>query len=226
MVKQIDNSIQVKSKKRVSEHGEVFTAHREVNAMLDLVKQETERIESRFLEPACGDGNFLTEILKRKLEIVATRYKTSQLEYERNAVMAVSSIYGVDILKDNVEECRKRLYSVFDERYSSIFKNKCLQDCRDTVKYLLSRNILWGDALSMKTPGEDGSNIIFSEWSTVNGSMMKRRDYSLANLLYPRHSDANTLFSDLGEEAFLPKVLKDYPITHFLKLAANDDGQL
>src|SRR3989475_8542002 len=104
---------QVRTKKRVSDHGEVLTGHREVNAMLDLVKQETERIDSRFLEPACGNGNFLAEILQRKLRIVESRYRKSQLEYERNAVLAVSSIYGIDILNDNVVECRQRLFGIF-----------------------------------------------------------------------------------------------------------------
>ena len=96
---------QVKSKKRVTDHGEVFTSEREVNAMLELVKQETERIDSRFLEPACGNGNFLAEVLRRKLAIVEKKYKKSQLEYERYAILAVSSIYGVDILEDNAQEC-------------------------------------------------------------------------------------------------------------------------
>jgi type I restriction-modification system DNA methylase subunit len=105
---------QLKSRKRVADHGEVFTSEREVNAMLDLVKQETERIESRFLEPACGNGNFLAEILKRKLEVVDNRYSKSQLEWERYAVLAVSSIYGVDILEDNAIECRERLFKIFD----------------------------------------------------------------------------------------------------------------
>src|SRR5574344_1509672 len=96
-------SSQIKSKQRVADHGEVFTNPREVNAMLDLVKQETERIDSRFLEPACGNGNFLAEILNRKLAVIADYYRKSkytQLEYERNAVMAVSSIYGIEILPD------------------------------------------------------------------------------------------------------------------------------
>ena len=83
VAEEIGQKGQVKSKKRVADHGEVFTAEREVNAMLDLVKQETERIDSRFLEPACGDGNFLTEVLKRKLIVVENRYRKSQLEFER-----------------------------------------------------------------------------------------------------------------------------------------------
>ncbi|WP_304063639.1 hypothetical protein [Pedobacter glucosidilyticus] len=94
-------TIQVKSKKRVTDHGEVFTSQREVSAMLDLVKHETERIDSRFLEPTCGNGNFLAEVLRRKLEIVNSRYSKNQVEWERYSIMAVSSIYGVDILEDN-----------------------------------------------------------------------------------------------------------------------------
>ena len=102
---------QVKSKKRVTDHGEVFTAEREVNAMLDLVKQETERIDSRFLEPACGDGNFLAEILRRKLAVVKRKYRKSPMDYEKNAVLAATSIYGVDILQDNVDACRERMFN-------------------------------------------------------------------------------------------------------------------
>jgi len=114
----------VVSKKRVADHGEVYTRAREVNAMLDLVKQETERIESRFLEPACGTGNFLVEVLKRKLDVVACRYKKSQLEFERYAVLAVSSIYGIDLLLDNIEICRNRLFYLFDENYLSMYQKK------------------------------------------------------------------------------------------------------
>jgi len=123
-------SDQVKSKKRVADHGEVFTSEREVNAMLDLVKQETERIDSRFLEPACGTGNFLVEILNRKLKIVKDRYKKSQIEFERNAIIAISSIYGVDILQDNAIECRDRLFEIFDVIYTRLYKTECKEDCR------------------------------------------------------------------------------------------------
>lgn len=103
---------QVKSRQRVADHGEVFTAEREVKAMCDLVKQETERIESRFLEPACGNGNFLAEVLRRKLEVVKSRYWKSPFDYERYSVLAMTSLYGVDILKDNAEECRQRLFDI------------------------------------------------------------------------------------------------------------------
>ena len=107
---------QIKSKKRVADHGEVFTAEREVNAMLDLVKQETARVDSRFLEPACGDGNFLAEILRRKLKEVRRKYRRSPFDYEKNAVLAVSSIYGVDLMMDNVLACRERLFGICSKR--------------------------------------------------------------------------------------------------------------
>jgi hypothetical protein len=119
---------QVVSKKRVADHGEVYTGKREVNAMLDLVKQETERIESRFLEPACGKGNFLTEILERKLTVVESRYGRSQLDYERNVVLAVSSLYGIDILQDNALECHQRLFEIFEAGCEDDDQRKCNAD--------------------------------------------------------------------------------------------------
>ena len=113
--KTINNDIQVKSKKRVADHGEVFTSEREVNAMLDLVKNETERIDSRFLEPACGNGNFLAEILNRKLNVVDLRYIKNQKEWEKYAIIGITSIYGVDIMEDNTIECRARLLKIFEQ---------------------------------------------------------------------------------------------------------------
>lgn len=212
---------QTKSKKRVADHGEVFTSEREVNAMLDLVKQETERIDSRFLEPACGTGNFLVEILRRKLTIVINKYKKSQLEFERYAVIAVSSIYGVELLEDNAQECRERLLNIFMETYSSIFKKKIKQDCIDTVAFILSKNILVGDALTLLQ--NNGKPIIFAEWSALKGSMIKRRDYTLDELLRNQPMEEPNLFSDLGDKAFIPKPIKEYKITHFLKLSQQNE---
>jgi SAM-dependent methyltransferase len=148
---------QVKSKQRVADHGEVLTSKREVNAMLDLVKQETDRIESRFLEPACGTGNFLTEILERKLRVVEARYGRSQLDYERYAVLAVSSIYGIDILQDNVQECRKRLFDIFNQKYTSIFSGRAKDECRNAAKFILAlQGIVWVGVVlpNPRPPGE------------------------------------------------------------------------
>ncbi|MDP2827461.1 MAG: SAM-dependent DNA methyltransferase [Sulfuricellaceae bacterium] len=191
---------QVISKQRVADHGEVYTHAREVNAMLDLVRQETERIESRFLEPACGTGNFLVEILNRKLAVVSTRYAKSQLEWERHAALAVSSIYGIDILADNVAACRARLFDVFDAQYRALFKQLVQAKCQEAVRYLLRQNILHGDALTLQTVGSDETAahpIVFAEWSALNGSLLKRRDFVFAHLVDKASHRELPLFSDL-----------------------------
>ena len=208
----------IKSRERVSQHGEVFTAEREVNAMLDLVKSETERIESRFLEPACGNGNFLAEILRRRLNVLSSRYSRSRIDYEFNAIIAVGSIYGIEIQMDNVEECRERLYSIFSEEYCSLFKSSSSCVFLESIKTIINTNILWGDALTLKTP--DGSlPITFAEWSAVTAGNIKRRDYTLDNLLQNQPIDEPNLFSDLGDEAFIPTPVREYPITHYLKIS-------
>ena len=154
---------QIKSKRRVTDHGEVFTAEREVNAMLDLVKQETERVDSTFLEPACGNGNFLAAILKRKLAIVDSIGKGKPGIWESESIKALMSVYGVDLLPDNVEECQLRLYDIWNEAYSKACKKECSDQCRNTATFVLKRNILCGDALTLKD--SEGKPIIFSEWS-------------------------------------------------------------
>ena len=156
----VNEKKQVKSKKRVADHGEVFTNEREVNAMLDLVKHETERIDSRFLEPACGNGNFLAEVLRRKLKVVDQRYGNIQMDWERYAVIAVSSIYEVDILEDNAKECRERLFNIFVDFYTALFKDKCKKECRRSIRFLFDRNILWGDALDFTNKDDYRINLI------------------------------------------------------------------
>ena len=214
----ITENKQVKSKQRVTDHGEVFTNEREVNAMLDLVKQETERIDSRFLEPACGNGNFLAEVLRRKLAVVDSRYSKSQVEWERYSVIAVSSIYGVDILEDNAQECRDRLLGIYTDWYSKVFK-QVKNECIRSVRFLLSRNILWGDALDFTNP-ETKNPIVFSEWSAVNGNMLKRRDYMFKFLVEKTHQFS--LFNDEGNAAAIDEPVKDFPLVHFLKLGEDE----
>lgn len=215
---EIKTDKQVKSKQRVTDHGEVFTNEREVNAMLDLVKHETERIDSRFLEPACGNGNFLAEVLRRKLAVVDARYSKSQVEWERYSVIAVSSIYGVDILEDNAQECRDRLLGIYTDWYAKVFK-QVNNDCILSVRFLLSRNILWGDALDFTNP-ETKQPIVFSEWSAVNGSMLKRRDYMFKFLVEKTYQFS--LFNDEGNAAAIDEPVKDFPLIHYLKLSESE----
>ena len=157
---------QIKSKERVAKHGEVFTNEREVKAMLDLVKDETNKIDSTFLEPACGDGNFLVEIIHRKLAFIGKckkpNYKRDQPEYEKAMLRAVGSIYGIDIMQDNVKECVARLYKVVCDEYEKQFKDTYLEDVEHCIRYILSRNIVCGNARTMKD--YKGNPIVFSEW--------------------------------------------------------------
>lgn len=208
---------QTKSKERVSDFGEVFTSEREVNAMLDLVKDETLRIESRFLEPACGDGNFLIEVLRRKLDVVKRRYGKNPDEYERYSVLAVTSIYGVELLEDNTLACRLRLFDFWNDNYTKQLKDKSSNQTRNSVKFILKKNILNGDALTLKET--NGQPIIFSEWSAVNGSYLKRRDYRLDELL-EGHEEQLSIFStdwEYDEEikAMIPKPIKEFPPVHY-----------
>lgn len=216
---------QVKSKKRVADHGEVFTAEREVKAMCDLVKQETERIESRFLEPACGNGNFLAEVLSRKLAVVKKRYGKSPADYEKYSVLAVTSIYGVELLADNAAECRERLFSLWDKAYTANNKKQANDRCREAVRYILEKNILCGDALTMLQA--DGSPIIFAEWSLVTGSLLKRRDFRLDQLL-EGHQEQMTLDMqgweyDEETDAFIPAPIREYPLADYRNVQEVDD---
>jgi hypothetical protein len=209
-----------KSKKRVRDHGEVFTPDFVVEDMLDLVINETQRIESRFLEPACGDGNFLIKILQRKLEVVKKNYKKSQFDYEKYSLLAISSLYGVELLKDNAERARERLYECFYKQYHKLYKKKIEDEFLKNIKYLLGKNIIQGDALSLKTP--NGELIIFSEWSLVNGKKFKRRDFQY-NDLATLDQGAPSLFSvaetsDAGETVFSPLPVREYPLINFMEL--------
>ena len=224
-------SDQIKSRKRVQAHGEVFTNPREVNAMLDMVKDETERIESRFLEPACGTGNFLIEIIRRKMAVVRARYAKSPTEYERYTFLAVSSIYGVELLEDNARECRERLLAFVEGEARAVLKDRLEPVLLDAVSYVLERNILCGDALTLKAA--DGEPIIFSEWSLAMGDKVKRRDYRLDELLDGAEREDGQMFLfglsgtpvsewEFDEElqTLMPKPIKEYPLCDWREVRA------
>lgn len=217
----------VKSKERVTLHGEVFTAEREVTAMLDLVKDEAERIDSRFLEPACGEGNFLVVILKRKLDVVDKKYGKHLANFEKYSIIALSSIYGVELLDDNATCCRERLYSIWNDYYTRKLKNEINKNCQKSAKYILDRNILRGDALTMLN--SHGEPIIFSQWDLIMGNLIKRRDYRLDVLMENEESNNEDNYQidfledfdtewELQNEKYLkiPKALKEYtPIEYW-----------
>lgn len=205
------------SRQRVIDHGEVYTPPKLVNDMLDLVKHECERIDARFLEPACGNGNFLAEVLHRKLAKVAKQNARNRSRWERDAVLSVCSLYGIDLLADNVEACRDRLLQIVCAAHEDRFEEAMPDEFARAIAFILSRNVLQGDALSLKSA--DGAPIVFSEWSPVNGTMLKRRDFVYEHLLEHAHVANMPLFSDLGKDVYVPRPVREFPPSHYLNVA-------
>lgn len=215
MIASYSDEIQVKSTDRVRNHGEVLTARREVEAMLDLVKNESERIDSRFLEPACGDGNFLVAILERKLKIVVERYRAKKVDFEVQMLSALASIYGIDLLEDNIELAINRMLEIASDCYKNALRIKPDDEFQTVMKFILKKNILQGDSLN----GID--KIIFTQWTLV-GYQFKREEYSFSQMNQQAEILNTPLFASLvndkGEDVFIPQPIKTYPLTHYRKL--------
>ena len=176
---------QIKSRKRISDFGEVYTNEREVNAMLDLVKEEAEKIKSTFLEPACGNGNFLVEILRRKLSSVARIYGNTADEYRLHMIEAVSSIYGVDIQRDNIQESRKRLLDICRREYAESYAENLSNSTIKALECVMWRNIICGNTLTYLA--SDGSPLVFSEWKLNKNGMFERKDFLFTDILEDRN---------------------------------------
>ena len=201
---------QIKSRQRVAQHGEVFTNPREVNAMLDLVRDESFRLDSRFLEPACGDGNFLIEILRRKLSLL--KDIKSPTEWEFQSLIAVGSCYGIELLEDNAEACRLRLFTEVREQMG---RKGSTQGYEESLRYMLRKNIVCGDALTYRTA--DGKPITFCEWTPIAGSMQfSRRDFQFDFLVNQTHQ--YSLFDEQGEAQSFDEPIKSYPPIHYTQL--------
>ena len=217
---------QIKSKERVAERGEVFTAEREVNAMLDLVADECLRPDSRFLEPACGDGNFLVAILRRKLTELRRKYKKSSRDYEKMAIVAIGSLYGVDIMNDNVLACRERLFSIWNEEYTAHCDGDASDEAREVARFIIGRNIVNGNALTLKCVDADGHDtnapIVFSEWTLIGGTQMQRSDYTMDDLLLYNDcgskNEEGNLFALTEEQKEEGGVFLRRYITHYKKV--------
>lgn len=208
----------IRSKARVADHGEVFTPPWMVEAMLDLVRDESERIDSRFLEPACGSGNFLVRVLQRKLAAVELKFGKSEFEKRHYALFALMCIYGIELLADNIAECRANLMEVFSE-YLSLEKT---DDLYRAAFFVLSDNLVHGDALTMRTQG--GEPITFAEWGYIGKGKYQRRDFRFDVLTgSSAFSAEGSLFAHLGKhEIFKP--IKTYPRMTVSTLAAVDEN--
>jgi hypothetical protein len=204
----------VKSKQRVADHGEVFTPAWMVEAMLDQVKGETGRIDSRFLEPACGSGNFLVPILQRKLAAVELKYGQSDFERRHYALLALMCIYGIELLADNIAECRANVLAIYTEYLKLVEGDELYR----AASYVLAQNIVHGDALTMCSHG--GRPITFAEWGYLGKGKFQRRDFRLDTLtLSSDFSAEGSLFAHLGKhEIFQPT--KTYPPLTVRELAA------
>lgn len=189
-----------KSKQRVADHGEVFTPPRIVSAMLDLVKDETERIDSRFLEPACGSGNFLVQVLRRKLAVVDQKYGTSDFERRHYALLALMCIYGIELLADNIAECRANMLEILSEHFTLADSD----ELRLAASRVLSLNLVHGDALAMKDAA--GRPIVFAEWGYLGKGKFQRRDFRFDALTASSTLTSDgSLFAHLGKhEIFTP----------------------
>src|SRR5690349_15468652 len=166
----------IKSKKRVADHGEVFTPPQLVEAMLDLVKDETERIDSRFLEPACGSGNFLVRVLQRKLAAVDCKFGKSDFERRHYALLALMCIYGIELLADNIAECSANVLELL-AKYLNLDE---ADELYRAASYVLAQNLVYGDALTMRT--HDGQPITFAEWGYLGKGKFQRRDFRFDSL--------------------------------------------
>ena len=204
----------IKSKRRIADHGEVFTPAWMVEAMLDLVKGETERIDSRFLESACGNGNFLVHILRRKLVAVEIKFGRSEFEKRHYALLGLMCLYGIELLPDNIAECRANLLEIFAE-YLSLDPS---DDLYRAAFYVLSQNLVHGDALTMRTQGD--LPITFAEWGYLGKGRFQRRDFRFDSLIQSSaFSVEGSLFAHLGKhEIFTPT--KTYPPMTVSELAA------
>lgn len=195
----------IRSKQRIADHGEVFTPAWMVDAMLDLVREESERIDSRFLEPACGSGNFLVRILKRKLAAVELKFGKSEFERKQYALLGLMCTYGIELLMDNISECRENMLEVFAD-YLNLEET---DELYLAASYVLSQNLVHGDALTMLT--HDGQPITFAEWGYLGKGKFQRRDFRFEALAQmSSFSQEGSLFAHLGKhEVFMP--LKIYP---------------
>ena len=128
-----------KSHERVKKYGEVYTPIWVVKKMCDMLGEEEPNawtvLENTFLEPACGNGNFLVEIFERKLKLCSNA---------ADGLIALKSIYGIDILLDNVEESRQRLFDMFVKTFPSACLGEIL-----AAEMIIESNIICGDSLKI-----------------------------------------------------------------------------
>lgn len=211
----------------------MFTPAGLVRDMLDLVAYECERIDARFLEPACGDGNFLAEVLRRRLAVVDRKSGRSLIQWEQDALFSLACLYGIELLFDNVNACRDRLFDLFNEAYTARFRTRCRPETSAAARYIVRCNIHQGDALAMTTLGDHvypTRPLVFTEWSMLPSGRFKRQQFEYHHLLQSADGNARGLFgynghtfkSDHGKPVFIAQSVRHLPVVHYLKLAETE----
>ena len=210
----------MRSSERVRDLGEVFTPQGTVNEMLDLLQDIN--YASKFLEPGCGSGNFLVEILSRKLEMVSrlpevvVSLKSGRLsEFEFKCVVALASIYGIDIDPLNIQEAQERLAEVFNDRYKTLTKKEVPDYLRTTVEHVLEMNILLGDLVN----GPEKVEVI--EYSELPNQRIKQRVFRFSDLIFPEDEvfeDNDMLFGHV------PLALRDLPLVPYTEMGIKNVG--
>lgn len=219
----------MQTRNSIAQYGEVFTPANLVNDMLDLVAHECERIDSRFLEPACGDGNFLAEVLRRRLMMVTRKRRRKINLWEQDALLGLACLYGIELLHDNVNACRQRLLKIFSDAYFEQFGNNCREAPITSAQIIVRANILRGDALAMTTVGGTNSStspLLFTEWSMLSGGLLKRRHFEYRQLVRSAEGTTDDMFgngtdaidADHGRTVFIEKPIGELPLIHYRKL--------
>jgi hypothetical protein len=209
------------SRRRQRVYGEVFTPEEQVSSMIDLVDGEISRIDSRILEPSCGTGNFLVKIYEERLKTLTNKHKKSTFDFEIGAIIAISSMYGIEIQEDNVDICRARLENILRETYPKIFGTDSKDRFIKSVKYIINKNIIHGDSLSMFATETKNKSVEVSEWSHIGRGMIKERVFSIRNLLEDDEP------SKVRSQCPNPKIpIYTYPLKHYLGLYSNGRAQL
>ena len=182
---------QIKSKDRVVNHGEVYTPDWVVQDMLDMIPNNASKIETRYLESSSGEGNFLVAILIRKLEQIFINYKVLE-DVQFYTFVALTNIYGIELLKDNVEFCKRRMLEIirlffikYNYRFDSTFEN--------VINNVLSHNIINMNTLTYRIPmfdfehqllRDENNNILYEGWAQISEWVINEKKKTVKHLIY------------------------------------------
>jgi len=203
----IEQEKTINSKTRVQKHGEVFTPAWMVERMLDSdgIRQACENLTATFLEPGPGEGAFLCEVLRRKLKMVGEEYSDTLGQYENFALLALSTLYGIELLEDNTQICAINMYEVFRNNYESMtcsFGRGQKRSVQDSAKTIIAKNVVQGNFLTQQNP--KGEPIVLTEWQSLTKPTkvtktikVIRTEYTLDDVVSGRKNELGTTWQSV-----------------------------